>query len=174
MDCRNFLITKNDVIKYCGLTANANDDTVNVCIQQAHNRLKSIICEAMLDDLISEFLADTYTGLNNTFIQDYVQPFLTWLAYSKYVVWGAQDNTKAGFRELTDDHSTPVSDLRLKNMLTVAENEAEINRKLMIRFLFDNIASFPLFEASDCYDCCNEKKYFHKISGAGYYHEDYE
>ena len=164
MDCKNQLITKNEIIKACALSSVADDSRVNVCIQQAMNRLRTVLCRDFFNELIVEFNAETYTGLNETLVEDYIRPYLSWLAYESYVLIGSQANTKAGFREHLDEDSQPVTDQRLKSIMKNAYEQSEFYRSLMLEYLYDNEDDFATWKASGCY--CLEPKSTFKITGA--------
>ena len=165
MDCKNLLVTKNDLIKLCALSGVADDARVNVCIQQAQNSLRAILCRDFFNELITEFTAGSYTGLNQTLVEDYIYPYLCWLAYEKYILIGSQDNTKAGFREHLDDNSQPVTDMRLKSLMKNAYEQAEFYKADLEKYLYDNADDFATWKASGCY--CLEPERTFKITGAG-------
>lgn len=164
MDCKDQLITKNEIIKACALSDVADDSRVNVCIQQAMNRLRAVICRDFFNELITEFNAKSYTGLNEILVKEFIRPYLSWLAYEKYVLIGSQANTKAGFREHLDDDSQPVTDQRLKSLMKNAYEQGEFYRSLMLEYLYDNEDEFLTWKASGCY--CLEPKSTFKITGA--------
>ena len=164
MDCKNQLITKNEIIKACALSKNADDSRVNVCIKQAMNRLRVVLCRDFFNELMTEFNTETYTGLNETLVEDYIRPYLSWLAYEIYTLIGAQANTKAGFREHLDEDSQPVTDQRLKSIMKNAYEQSEFYKSLMLEYLYDNEDDFATWKASGCY--CLEPKTTFKITGA--------
>lgn len=163
MDCKNQLITKNDIIKACALSDNADDGRINVCIGQSQNGLRVILCKDFYNQLITEFNNEAYTGLNETLVEDYIRPFLCWLAYEKYILIGSQANTKAGFREHLEDNSQPVTDQRLKSLMKNAYEQSEFYKSLLKEYLYDNENSFATWKASGCY--CIEPKRTFKITG---------
>ena len=165
MDCKNQLITKNELIKICALSENADDSRVNVSIQQAQNALRALLCKDFFNELIAEFNAETYTGLNETLVENYIRPFLSWLAYEKYCLIGSQSNTKAGFREHLDDDSQPVTDNRLKSIMKNAYEQSEFFKADLLDYMYENENSFPTWKSSGCY-CITPTSTF-KITGAG-------
>ena len=164
MDCKNQLITKNEIIKKCDLSKVADDSKVNVCIRQAMNSLRAVLCRDFFNELITEFNAETYTGLNETLVEDFIRPYLSWLAYEIYALLGQQTDTKAGFREHLDDDSQPVTDQRLKSLEKNAYGQSEFYKSLMLEYLYDNEDEFLTWKASGCY--CLEPKSTFKITGA--------
>lgn len=165
MDCKSQLITKNELIKLCALSQTADDARVNVCIQQAQNSLRAVLCRDFFNELITEFEAESYTGLNETLVEVYIRPYLSWLAYEKYVLIGSQANTKAGFREHLDDDSQPVTDQRLKSLMKNAYEQSEYHKRDMINYLYENENQFTTWKNSGCY--CMEQDITFKITGAG-------
>ena len=168
MECKNLLITKNNLIEHCGIASNADDASVNVAIVQAHNTLKSLICRDYYDFLISGNDAGSLTGYHLTLLNDYIEYYLTWLAYSKFILLGAQMNARAGFREHIEETSQPVTEARLNALRKNAEEQVMYYKAEMFFFINGNIAEFSLYKNSDCYDCTTKKESF-KITGAGSY-----
>ena len=165
MDCKNLLITKNELIKICALTTTADDSRVNVCIQQAMNQLRPILCRDFYFELIAEFNAESYTGLNEILVENYIRPFLSWLAYERYILLGSQSNTKSGFREHLDPDSQPITEERLKSLVKNAYQDTLFFKGLLLEYLYDNKDDFPTWKASGCY--CMETRSSFKITGAG-------
>ncbi len=166
MDCKNLLVTKNELIKICGIADVADDKTVNVSIQQAQNKdLRAILCIDFLNELIVEFNAESYTGLNETLVEDFIRPYLSWLAYEKFVLIGSQSNTKAGFREHLDDDSQPITEARLKSLMKNAYQNVIFYKGLLLEYLYDNETEFTTWRTSGCY--CLEPKNTFKITGIG-------
>jgi len=163
----NLLITKNDLIEHCGLSENTNDVKVNIAIQQAHNKLQSILCRDYYNELKTQFLAGSLTAENQTFLDDYVKFFLTWEAYASFCIVGTFAQTKAGFRQHTDENSTPVDNQRIDMIRNNAKEQSMFWHGEMMHFLMDNINDYATYKASDCYDCKEKKLPNFGISGAG-------
>jgi len=161
----NLLVTKNDIVDNCALSENTDDRQINVAIVQAHNKLQAVLCRDFYEELKTQFLNSTLST-ENTAIFPYVKNYLVWESYSSFIVVGSFNQTKAGFREHTDDNSQPVDNTRISMIKKNAEEQAQFYLGELRRFLHDNIGDYSTYQASNCYDC-DPKKYSFKISGAG-------
>jgi hypothetical protein len=176
MECKNLLVTKNNLIEHCDLSENADDVRVNVAITQAHNQLRAVICRDYYDYLIAQYNANTLAGIHLTLANTYIEPYLSWLSYSKYCLIGSQENTKSGFREQVSENSQPVTEARLNAIRKNAEEQALFHQGEMLYYLKQNITLFTVYADSDCYKCKSMESTF-KITGAGglsYYDRHYE
>jgi len=160
----NLLITKNDLIENCALSENSADNKVNVAIQQAHNKLQAVLCRDFYEELRTQFLSDSLTVYNAS-LMSYVKMYLVWEAYSSFVVVGAFDQTKAGFRQHTDENSQVLNSGELNMLKKNAEEQALFWKGELVNYLYDNIDNYATFKGSNCY--CKKTTYNFKISGAG-------
>lgn len=168
---QSLLITKNDLITYCGIAEGSDDSRINMAITQAHNQLRALLCRDYCNYLIDHNDAGDLAGVHLTFLNEYVKFYLSWMAYSKFVILGSQAQTESGFREHTDDHSQPVTDIRLNAIKKNAEEQVLYYKGEMMYYINTNIDSFSLFKTSDCYEKRIIKTF--KISGAGRKRKEY-
>jgi hypothetical protein len=169
----NLLINKNDLIEHCGLSGNTDDAKVNISIQQAHNKLQSILCRDFYNELKTEFLDGSLSTENQTFVDDYVKSFLVWEAYASFCIVGTFAQTKAGFREHTDENSSPVDNQRIDMIRNNAKEQSMFWHGEMMHFLVENIDNYATYKNSDCYDCREKKLPSFGISGAGKKKKEY-
>lgn len=162
----NLLITKNDLIEHCAMSENAPDVRVNVAIQQAHNRLQSILCREFFNELKDDFLDGSLSAKNTTFLDSYAKFYLIWEAYAAFCIVGTFAQTAAGFRQHTDDNSAPVDNQRIEMIRNNAKEQVKFWHAEMMHFLNENIDDYPTYKASNCYDC-GVKLPGISISGAG-------
>jgi len=161
----NLLITKLDLIENCGISENTVDKKVNIAIQQAHNKLKRIICRELYAEILTEF-ENKSLSVKNQNLLEYIIPFLSWQTYSDFIFPASVDHTTAGFREHVGDNEQIVDTQRLNSIKKNAETQVEFWKGELLYYLKKNVDTYPLFKNSGCYDCGSESTSF-KITGAG-------
>lgn len=141
---------------------------VQVCIDKALLTLKGVICDGLYDQIASESVYGDWTGKNEVLYESHIAPFLAWTAYSYYIPFSQVASTDAGFREYSEENSTPANPEQLKNLEKFADNTAKQYEASMLAFMYDNEDDFSLYFDSECYNCWKKKNRTGiKVTGAG-------
>lgn len=89
---------------------------------------------------------DTFVDLfGNTIKTRGLRYILAYLNYAKYVLNSGIEDTYAGFKQLKNEQTDPLSEGSKRNLIENARNIAATQFEVMKRYLNANLANFPLW-----------------------------
>lgn len=142
------LITQNLIISLASVYQNIDPEIIKDAFievaQEEH--ILPVLTSDLYDLIVSENNASTFTGLNETLLNDYIKPALAFMVMSDIITLNAVRFADAGIMINTSDTSDSAP----------REDRADLSKKYkkmggtllekMQRFLDDNKTSFPLWK----------------------------
>lgn len=150
----SLLINKDDFINWTELSPNINKDKLNPHILDAQIRLVSpSVCDALYQEILTQFDNDSLTVLNETLLEDYIKPFLVMASYVNYLTTAGKVSTPTGMVKVIGDSTDQITRDELKDILKDYKAKRDFYQNRVINFLECNTTDYPLFN-----NCCKPKK----------------
>ena len=140
------LITAADVITLAIPSKNIDPSLLADSIPLAEVKyIKKAMGHQLYELIVSEFATNTYTGLNQTLLDNYIKPCL-----ARYVVYEALPLMKAemtsnGIQSLRTDFATPATGTDLGVLRSKLLSDAELYLHEMTQYIIHHQSSFPLY-----------------------------
>lgn len=150
-----YLISTTDFQRRANVSQNINTNRLKESIgivQEMYG--KKLLCVDLYDEIISEY--PDSLSVANTALLPYIQDFLIYKSYSRYLETANVLMTPAGARTQIDDTSSIVSDEQMKILIRQADNDANYYQDQLINFLIKNEDTYTLWKDSICN--CNDNR----------------
>jgi hypothetical protein len=109
--------------------------------------IKPAVGEDLYDLLIAEH-SSTYTGLNQTLVETYLQPALAYYVKLKMLPDLNMNTASQGIMVNTAEHANQATSSQRAELAESAKSSADALLKEAIRYIEDNESSFPLYTNS--------------------------
>lgn len=129
------------------------DDNVDVSlivpfIDVAQIQLKRIIGRKLLDEILGQVQNDNLTSLNETLLDEYIQPFLLWATLKEANPYLLYKYRNKAIAVKGAEFSSPVSQYELETLTKKANDKANLYAYEMEEYLQENSADYPLWECT--------------------------
>jgi len=110
-------------------------------------RIQPVVGSALYGELVGQVVSGTTTALNNTLLEDYIQPAMVqWLYYELPMVLAFKYMNKGMVRR-TSEESTQMSMDEITRLTDKVKNDAEWYSERITRYLMENRTDYPLFNS---------------------------
>jgi len=145
-----YLITETELKQDTIIQDNVDGKLLGWAMRKAQNvYTRAVLGSALYNEIITQFAAETLTTANQTLLDSYIKPMQ--LAYiqkeATFSLWIKFTNSSIGTRSV-DDLQTSGQD-QVNYAVNEFEREAEYYKDLLIKYICDNIADYPLYNSSD-------------------------
>jgi len=166
MACRISLITPEELYDWVDAALEIDADKLTRNILVAQDRfIKPILGKPLYDELISQVEGETITS-DFQLLLDNIQPLLAFRTYGRYLNGANIDSTEKGLRTWREDNSDVISDKRLGELISQADQDALGYEKDLLNFLCANKACYlPFYDSCNCSDVVSG--YGFKITSVG-------
>jgi hypothetical protein len=111
--------------------------------------LKPAIGDTFYDALIAEVLAGSYTGLNETLVDDYIKPMLAFYVKARILPELRLRTTAKGVMINTSTTSDAASKEEVAALQDISKEMGDALLDEMRRYILDNSSSFPDYVTSE-------------------------
>jgi hypothetical protein len=144
------LVTYAYVRAECDISKNVEDEELDSKIRWSQDMLLMLIGKAFFDQIVSEFVASTFSVDNAAFFDPYVKQFLAWQTNEYWTIRANFKDTRAGFRVKLEEHSEPTSDTNLAMLIKEAKSMSSTYKNNLITFLQEaqarDSSKYPLYD----------------------------
>ena len=110
-------------------------------------RIQPIVGSALYGQLVTQVVSGTTTALNQTLLEDYIQPaMIQWLYYELPMVLAFKYMNKGMVRR-TSEESNQMSMEEITRLTDKVKNDAEWYSERITRYLMENRNSYPLWNS---------------------------
>lgn len=115
-------------------------------IYDAQETLRMLMGDEFYQDYKANYIAGTIAGAYLS-LQPYIDQYVARQAYEFYVSKANFFVSRAGFRVIAEDNSTPASDVQMASIIKEAKERAQYYKRLLVEFLNGNSANYPLYDS---------------------------
>lgn len=146
------LITYAYLKEETDLPTNLPDEELEHPIYRGQEMLRMLMGDGFYQDFVTKYKASTFNTAE-TSLYAYLKQFVAWQAYEFWTTTANLKKTRAGFRVHTETNSTVADEKQMAVVIRDAKTQAQYYKKLMVDFLNNHCADYPL------YDCnCRDDK----------------
>lgn len=146
------LITYAYLEEECDLPTNLDNENTENKIYRAQEMLRMLMGDGFYQDFLIKYKASTLNTPETTLFS-YIKQFVAWQAYEFWTITANVLKTRAGFRVHTETNSQQADEKQMAVVVRDAKSQAMYYKKLMMDFLNNHCADYPL------YDCnCRDDK----------------
>lgn len=151
MSCTVSIITPEQLIEWVDIALIIDPDKITRNIRVAQDRfVKPILCTDLYEELLTQIESgDVTTDFQN--LIDAISPYLAFRAYSRYLNSANIDSTEKGLRSWKEDNSDVITDRRLGELISQADQDAITYEQDLKIFLNKNKTCFsPFYDNCGC------------------------
>lgn len=144
-----YLIDISDFKRRADISQTINTDKLKaqIGITQEKYAVK-ILCQNLYNEIIGEY-PDSLSPAN-TALLPFIQDFLIYKTYDRYLVSSNILPTPSGMRVQTDTTSDAASEDQMKSLRGQANSDANFYQDKLVNFLIKNVDDYPLWKNSNC------------------------
>ena len=144
-----YLIDIEDFKRRADLSQNLNTDKLKAetGITQEKYGVK-ILCQNLYDEIIGEYPSDL--SVANTSLLPFIQDFLIYKSYARYLEAANLLATPSGMRVQRDTTSDVASEDQMTRIIRRAHSDANFYQDKLVNFLIKNEDDYPLWKDSAC------------------------
>jgi hypothetical protein len=123
---------------------------------QEEDRIKAVICTPLFDSIKSEILSGTISP-ENKILLSFINPAVAYYTIARALLHLDVKITPEGIQafstsdRMTQEIRQPAELQRIANLSHRLTEDADAKITQLRNYLYNNLASYPLFESSPCY-----------------------
>lgn len=138
----------------CDLPEHLPDSDLEKKIYRAQETLRMLMGDEFYQDFLTNYkvLQPFSSAVYQSLYDPYIKQYVAWQANEYFTTTANFKLTRAGFRVHTEDQSVVASDVQMANIIKEAKYQAQYYKELLVGFLKNHSADYPLYE-----NCCCDK-----------------
>lgn len=116
-------------------------------INLAQETLRMLMGDEFYQDYLSVYKGVGFSGAYLT-LEPYVKRYVAWQAHEFWIIKANFKVTAMGMRVMSEENSTPPTDVQMSGLIKFAKQQAQMYKKFMIDFLNGNYSNYPLYDHS--------------------------
>lgn len=151
-----YLIDIDDFKRRADISQNLDTNKLKASIGITQEKyIVKILCQNLYNEIIGEF-PDSLSAAN-TALLPFIEDFLIYKTYTRYLKGSNLLATPSGMRVQTDTTSTVATDDQMTEVIREAHSDANFYQDKLVNFLIKNEDDYPLWKASIC-NCGTSKR----------------
>ncbi len=140
-------LTATYVKDYTFIDPNVDEKYIRIAIEEAQKiHIRNYIGSGIYDEIINQIDTNTLTVLNQTLLNSYIIPALKWWAMVEAAPFLTYKVTNKNIVRKNSDNSSGVDFNELDQFMNLVTDKAQYHTQRMIDYLFQNAASYPLYD----------------------------
>lgn len=140
------LITVDDIKDNAPISSSIDPQHLEPFLPLAQTfHLKPVLGEPLYNELINAVSGDTISDNNYTLLVNYVEPFLSWMAFYEGFPFIWSKTSAKGVTKSFSDNSQSLSKREFEMMKQEIYDKAITFKNHLVRYLEDNVDKFPSF-----------------------------
>lgn len=141
------LITYAYLKEEVDIPQNIDDQVLEHKIYRAQEMLRMLMGDEFYQDFLTNYKNDTLSEQYVIF-QEYVNKFVSWMAYEFFIVKANFNVTRGGVRVHTEENSVVASDVQMAMLIKDAKQQGQYYKNLLMDHLNNNYSLYPLYNQS--------------------------
>jgi hypothetical protein len=160
------MVSVERVVQMTSISQNLDTHTIRPNIFIAQEQVRQILGDLQYSELIQKIGDGDALTQNETYLMDYIQPFLIWLSALETTVSMYMKMVNNGVTTGTDgDGRKGVSIEELKFLRSMLTNRSETYRKQLQEYIRINLGLYPLIAQSNSNQVVRSKRRANYFSG---------